>query len=320
MMLASGQGSAFTTPVGYHTETAQPGFNVIGVNLVDAPLVSSALTAIAGETLTDTNVDFTAALAEGDLYTIEFDNGAWSEIASWTATTVTTTENLMARLDPTAANNSYIVRKVRTVSDFFGPANEAGLKEGTATDADVIWVPVGDIFEKLYYTQGDGLIFTQGWKAVSTQNDDQAEFPIHFNKGLIVQRRGAGPIDLTFTGHVKLTPTDIDASAPFTYISRVYPTGGTLGNSGFYTDGGANSFQAGTATTATIVWLPQGPGVFEKGYYTLGDGLIFTEGWKLVSTQNDDQAGAELTSGMIIQKNKDAFSLTLTPPDFYADL
>src|SRR5690606_39012552 len=71
---------AYTTPVGYHTETIEPGFNVIGINLVDAPLVSSALTGAAGAVLTDSEVTFTDVLEADSIYTIEFSNGTWAEI------------------------------------------------------------------------------------------------------------------------------------------------------------------------------------------------------------------------------------------------
>ncbi len=312
--LSYGQ-AAFTTPVGYHTETVQPGFNVIGVNLVDAPLVSSALTGAAGDTLTDANVDFTAALPEGGLYSIEFANGQNARITAITQNTVTTEGALTLDADPTA--NSYIIRKVRTLGDYFGADNSAGFQQGGADTADIIWVPDGEAFKKAYYAEAVAFLgITAGWKLVSTGNDDQSEFPIDFTKGLIVERRGEGNLDLTFTGHVKLTPTTVSADAPFTYLSRVYPAGSTLGNSGI-----SDSAVQGGADTATNVWLADGPGAFKKGYFAEAVAFLgITEGWKLVSTGNDDQTDFPLTSGIIIQRNTDAFDVTLTPPAFYADL
>ncbi|MDB2347729.1 hypothetical protein N9V84_07525 [Verrucomicrobiales bacterium] len=312
-------GQAFTTPVGYHTETAAGGgaFTVIGVNLVDAPLVSSALTGVAGATLTDANApDFTTILAEGSDYSIEFANGQHSRITGNTANTVTTATELALDADP--ANNSYIIRKVRTLADYFGADNSAGFLTGSATEADNIWIPDGEGFKKAYYAEGLPVFLgiTDGRRLVSTANEDQAGFGIDFTKGLIVERRGAEALDLTFTGHVKLTPTDVTADAGFTYLSRVYPTGSTLGNSGI-----AETALRGSATDATNIWMPDGAG-FKKGYFAEGlpAFLGITDGWRLVSTANEDQTDFPLTSGIIVQRNQDQFDITLTPPAFYADL
>lgn len=187
-------GQAFTTPVGYHTETVEAGFNVIGVNLVDAPLVSSALTGVAGATLTDANVDFAAALPDGALYSVEFANGATSRIASIDdANNITTADELTLDADP--ANNSYIIRKVRTLADYFGADNSAGFLGGAADTADNIWIPDGEGFKKAYYSQGS-FLFSDGWKLVSTGDDDQADFPL--TSGIIVQRN-QDAFDITLT-------------------------------------------------------------------------------------------------------------------------
>ncbi len=304
-------GQAFTKPVGYHTETADPGFNVIGVNLVDAPLVSSGLTAVAGNVLTDANVDFAASLPDGALYSIEFENGAHSRITELTQNTVTTADAL-----PVAADDSYIIRKVRTLGDYFGAENSAGFIEGSADTADIIWIPDGEGFKKAYYaTEVAFLGITAGWKLVSTGNDDQADFPIDFTSGLIVQRRGEAALDLTFTGHVKLTQTTVTAAAPFSYLSRIYPTGSTLGNSGLEA-----SVVKGAPDVATNVWIVDGAG-FRKGYFAEDIPFLgITAGWKLVATGNDDASDQALTSGIIVQRNQDAFDVTFTPPAFYADL
>jgi hypothetical protein len=152
---------------------------------------------------------------------------------------------------------------------------------------------------------------------VSTGNDDQSGFPIDFTDGFIIERRGDTPVDLTFVGHVKLTPTQVEADAPYTYLSRVYPTGSTLGNSGI-----GDTVVTGAADVATNVWLTTDtPGSYELGYFA--DPVAFlgiTEGWKLVSTGNDDAGDVPLTAGIIVQRNQDAYTLTLTPPPFYADL
>ncbi len=304
--------TAFTTPVGYHTETVSQGFNVIGVNLVDAPLVSSALTGVAGDTLTDANANFAESLPAGSLYSIEFESGAWSTITETTATTVKTADALNV-----AADDSYIIRKVRTLADYFGADNSAGFLEGTATTADVIWIPNGpNAFALAYFAAADAFLGTPAQWQVIGEAGDQANFPIPFTAGLTVQKRGEGDLDLVFTGHVKLTPTNVDIDSDFTYVSRVYPAGVTLGNSG-YGDG----FNRGTATSATVLWSAAGaPGEFSLAYFAAADAFLGTEErWEIIGAAGD-QAEAPLSSGVIVQRRQDAFSVTLTPPAFYADL
>jgi hypothetical protein len=312
--LSYGQ-AAFTKPVGYHTETVSPGFNVLAPNLVDAPLASGALTAAAGTTLTDADVDFTGLLEADTDYSIEFDNGTHSRIAEFTANTVTTVDSLA--LEANAGDNNYIIRKVRTLGDYFGADNSAGFQVGGADSADIIWIPDGEGFFKAYFAEAVPVIgTTAGWKLISTGDDDQTDFPIDFTSGLIVQRRADTALDLTFTGHVKLTPTLVDADAPFTYISQVYPTGSTLGNSGLQ-----SGAVTGAANTATNIWIGDGGGGFLKGYFADAVPVFgFTAGWKLVSTDNDDASGQALTSAVIVQRNQEAYTLNLTPPPFYADL
>lgn len=316
----AGAQTAFTTPVGYHTETVKQGYNVIGVNLVEAPLVSSSLTAVAGTLLTDANngINIAAALQPaGATFSIEFANGAWGVIASATANSVTTTTNISASLDATAANNKYVIRKVKTLGDLFGDTNSAGLKQGGATTADVVWIPKGAAFDKAYYAAANAITgATAGWRLVGGGNTDQKGYAVPVTAGLIIEKKDAGDLNLTFTGHVKLTKTQVAVDAPYTYLSRVYPTGSTLGNSGLDA-----SVVKGAATAASNIWLAKGPSAFDKAYFANANAIAgVTAGWKLVGGGNTDQAGTALTSGFILERRKDAFTATLTPPDFYSSL
>ncbi|MEM7313502.1 MAG: hypothetical protein AAF497_10155, partial [Planctomycetota bacterium] len=310
--------AAFTKPVGYHTEEIKPGFNVVGVNLVGAPLVSSAITGAAGATLSYSQVDLGAAIGDGD-YTIEFDNGAWSPIASADGNDVTTTNDISASV---AAGASYTIRKVKTVEELFGSVDDTGLTVGAdATSSDIVWVPDGaGGFTKLYPTTGDGFFLTAGWRDVAGADADNAAFPIHFTKGLLVERVGEGNVDVVFTGHVKTTPTTVDVSDAFTYLSRIYPSGSTFANSGLYQEDGSGVRDGASADEAENIWLPGEPGAFAKYYYTKGDGFFLTESWKDVALGDANQNDTELTSAYIIERKGDAYSMTVTPPEFYGDL
>ncbi|HUF62814.1 MAG TPA: hypothetical protein VMN36_12120 [Verrucomicrobiales bacterium] len=305
---------AFTKPVGYQTHVMKNGFNVFGVNFVNAPLVAGALTGVNGTTLTDTNADF-SGLDTALQHTIEFEDGSWAVIASIAGTNVTTESNISAQV---AAGDRYIVRQVKTIGEIFGPENESGLEAGTdANSSDIIWVPDGSGgFRKLYYTIGDGFFLTPGWKDLTTADENQADAGILFTHGLIFERVAAEDLEVIVTGHVKTTPTDVVVDQEYTYLSRIYPTGSTLDNSSL-----VDGVTIGdSATTSDNVWMPDGSGGFTKNYYTTGDGFFLTEGWKDVATGDADAADTETTSGYIMQIVGDTYTVTVTPPDFYADL
>jgi hypothetical protein len=305
---------AFTKPVGYQTHVMKNGFNVFGVNFVNAPLVAGALTGENGTTLSDTNADYTG-LDLALQHTVEFENGAWAVIASVAGTDITTATDISGSV---AAGDRYIVRQVKTIGEIFGPDNESGLQAGTsAGDSDIVWVPTGDgNFRKLYYTVGDGFFLTEGWKDVNTSDDNQENAPVLFTHGCIFERVGAEDLEVIVTGHVKTTPTDVLVDAEYTYLSRIYPTGSTLDNSSL-----VDGVTIGdSAATSDNIWMPDGAGGFNKFYYTTGDGFFLTMGWKNVATGDDDAADTEITSGYIMQIVGDEYTVTVTPPDFYADL
>src|SRR5690606_8497529 len=146
-----------------------------------------ALTGAAGAVLTDSEVTFTDVLEADSIYTIEFSNGTWAEIDSFAANSVTTADDISGDIGGT---DSYIIRKVRTLADFFGADNSAGFLDGGPNTADIVWVPTATGFDKVYYAKADVITgTTAGWKLVGGGNADQSNFPIGFTQGLIVQRQ-----------------------------------------------------------------------------------------------------------------------------------
>ncbi|MEM7386805.1 MAG: hypothetical protein AAF514_17850, partial [Verrucomicrobiota bacterium] len=172
-------------PVGFHAETLQQGLNVIGVNVVHAPLITGTLSGVDSVVLSDERTDFGEKLEPAVTYTIEFDQGAWSSIASFEGNTIITEKDLSEMI---RNGDRYVIRKVKTVEDLFGSVDATRLRKGSGSnDSDLIWVPDGTGgFTKLYPTTGDGFFLTKGWRSVATANEDQSDFPVHLTKGLLV--------------------------------------------------------------------------------------------------------------------------------------
>ena len=311
---------AFTKPVGYQTIGLKQGFNIVGANFVGAPLVAGALTGVDGADLTDDNADY-SGLDTSKAHTIEFENGAWSEIAAINAQTITTSTDISGSV---ASGDTYIIRAQQTLSDLFGENNSAGLGAGgDQSTADIVWVPNGvGGFVKYFYADGSdpfGVIL-EGWNNVDG-NVLSPDAPVLFTDGVIVQRKAAEDLDVVFTGHVKTSPTSVAISGDFvyTYLNRIYPSGVTLENSGMQNSGTIG----GDQSASDIIWTQQADDLaaYDKWYYADGSdpfGVIL-EGWHDVAT-NGDANEAPLTSAFIYQNKGGAFDMLRTPPDFYGDL
>jgi hypothetical protein len=200
------QTTATTKPVGYRTETVTAGvFNLMSPNLDNKIGAAGAIDAEAGTTLTDNDVDFVAAFAATDVLILTITSGAAAgtvqDVTSFTQHTLVTAQDIsnLAGVDPGV---QYEVRKVQTVSDLFGAANEAGLQAGTSVTADLIWIPNGTGgYDQVFRSTG-GLPGV-GWRQVGGGATDAAGKAIPFTDSFFIQRKGATNLDLVFVGHVR---------------------------------------------------------------------------------------------------------------------
>ena len=303
---------AYTTPVGYTTETIKAGlYNVFGVTLQNPVIISGNFEAVAGKILTDTGSGFGGQLVAGQTYILEITSGGLSgaiqEITSFSGDTITTPQDLSASL---SVGTTYKLRKAKTIGEIFGNANEAGLLTGSATTADILWVPDGAGFQKYYYTNASPPFVTAGWKNTATGNTNQSSAPIVYTDGLMLQRRGATDLNLVISGELKVTNTIVAIDQPYTYVGGVYPSGVTLANSGL-----SSSLAHGSITTADVIWVPNGAGAFFKYYYANAAPPFTTAGWKRSDTGNTDQSTAALTSAFYIEKRTvNPFNATIAAP------
>ncbi len=332
-LYAQGTGTtvAYTKPSGFVTHTLKAGkFNLIGLTLHEPIAISGSLDTVSGTTLTDNSVDFTSVLTAGKTYILEIiENpadpsmvGTIQEITSWTATTLTTPQDLgadgLAGETASGANDGakYQLREVRSLHDIFGADNSAGLKASTnISGADVIWLVNGSNgFDKYYYSPGGGLGGgTPGWKNVS--GDDAGNPPIVYSDAIFVQSRSAEDINLVITGAVKVSGTALALTTGFNFVSTTFPVGATLENSGLEVD----LKKATNIASADVVWIPNGSGGYTKYFYSPGGGLGGgMPGWKDAS--GSDVTNVSLTSGIIIQRRGNPVNVKITPPADYNNL
>lgn len=299
--------TAKTKPVGYRTEVVKAGvFNLLSPNLDNAVEAAGTFEAISGTTLTDNDAAF--SLTAGQPYTLKITSGpaagTVADIVSSTATTVTTEQDISSILTPGV---SYEIRKTPTIGSLFGENNSAGLKAGSATTADIIWVWNGTEYVQIYYADNLPLIGT-GWRQVAGGATDRTNTPVSITDAIFIQRRGETDLSLVFTGHVQTTPTKTVAVSGFTPISRVIPVGLKLSDSKL-----ENEITQGSATTGDVIWNPDGNGDYNQYYYANNLPLIGT-GWRQVAGGATDRGDVELASGFLIQRKGADTNVTLQIP------
>ncbi|MCP4848914.1 MAG: hypothetical protein GY899_13315 [Verrucomicrobiaceae bacterium] len=297
VVTVSAQNTAVTKPVGYHTETVLgDAFTLLGINVGNSVAAAGDFDADSAQ---DDDVDFTTLLTADTPYTVQnLATGASASVTGFDANTLTTT---LAVSD----GDTYEIRQDATVASIFGANNEAGLGEGSGTDADIIWIPQADgSFRQIYRAEGNpGFGIVAEWKEVA-EAGNKADVVIPFTAGIFIQRRAAAPLDIVFVGHVRTSATTVNLFADqFNFVNRVLPVGISLADSNIEE---APTWKAGSATDADILWLPDGAGNYNQYYYTEANpGFGIVARWEEVAVAGD-KSSIELTAGYAVQKRGDS--------------
>jgi len=308
--MAFGQ-TAYTTPVGYVTQTLSPNkstlISVTVQNPTDAAGVIDAESA-APNTVTDTQVNFTTILTVGATYILEFPDGLIQEVTSWSGSVLTTPDDITASVVP--GTTTYKLRRATTVSDIFGANNSFGLKaDGAApADNDLILIPnAQNAFDTVYYFD-DGE--TVGW--FDFQDNMADNKVINYADGIFVQRQNQGTdISLVINGEVKTESTKNTLFSGFNFLGAVAPLGLELSNSGL-----ENSLTIATSgeevPDADKVLQQQPNGSYRTAYY-FDDGE--TVGW--FDAQDNTADDMVLDTGFLIENKGAPKGYTLSVPASY---
>ena len=301
--------TATTKPVGYRTETLKGGgiFNLLSANLDNPVGAAGTIDTIAATVLTDNEANFTAAFTAGEAITLKITSGAnagvTADVTAFTATTLTTAQDISSVL---TAGVSYEARKTPTIASTFGATNSAGLLEGGAGSADIIWIPDGNGGYTRVFRSNGGLQGI-GWRRVGGGPADAASFPIAITDAVFIERRGATDLAVVFTGHVQTTVTKTGVITGFNPTSRVIPVGITLTDSQLQTE-----LTQGAAGTADLLWNPNGAGGYDRYFYS--NGGLAGIGWRSVGGGNTDRGTVQLASGYLIERKGGATNVTLRLP------
>jgi hypothetical protein len=311
-----GQTTAYTTPVGYTTQTLTANaFNLVGRNVLPPTLVAGKVTGVSGAAVTDTSANFLTALPVGKTCILEITSGIASgtvqEFVTWTADTIT----LPAAVAGIAANDSYTVRIAPTLQTTFPVGTLTG--SPLATNADKVWVPngVGGYVKYWYKT----VIAPVGWHTTTSGINDTGvvvgDIPLISIDGVLIEKKGAAG-SLVQSGEVKTTGSNVLVNPGFNLISINPPVGLTLFTSGLNGD----ILGSPLATNADKVWVPNGLGGYTKYWIKT---VIAPTGWHTTTTGVNDTGLAvdvALPSSVFIERKGGAKVLTMDVPAGYSNL
>jgi hypothetical protein len=258
--------SATTSPVGYRTETLLPGFNLVGANLAEKVEAAGTIDAVAGNVITDNDVDFTA-LAGMDLLlklTDGANNGTLLQVDQSGQHTLTAVSGGNAA----AVGGKYELRVSSSIAKLFGATNSAGLTAGgDVTSADNIYIPLaGGGFTIVYYSNGTGFD-PVGWFDTNSTAAGNLEIP--YSLGFFIRNSTATNKDIVFVGHVITSVTKFTAVQNFNYVSRILPVPMSL-DASLLKDQLA---QGSDLTSADNVYIPAGAAGYKIAYFSDGTGF-----------------------------------------------
>lgn len=312
------QTAVYTAPVGYTTQTlAANRQNLVGINVMNPVIASGSFTAVSGATLTDSNTNFTQAITAGKTAVLEITSGSGTvpgtvqDFVTWSGNSIT----LPAAVTGVAVGNTYRIRLAPTLQDIFPVGTLAG--SVIASTADKVWIPTGPgTYDRFWYKTSA----PAGWRKTTNGSNDTGavtgDVPLLYIDGIIVEKKGTAK-DLVLTGEVKTKGSNVLLAQGQNLISVIPPTGSTLFNAGLQGDIAGSAL----ASTADIVWVPNGSGSFVRYWYK----STSPAGWRTTSTGSDNTGAVSvdvpLPPSILIQRRSATPKVvTMDVPAAYSSL
>lgn len=319
---ASAQTTAYTTPVGYNTQSLAQGYNVVGLTLQTPTLAAGDFSAVAGKVLTDTGMTY--APVAGRTYILEITSGVLigsiQEVpaASITADTITTPDDLA--LAGLVVGDKYKLRLAPSLEEVFTtvPLANGGVLTATLNiaNSDVIWVPSGpSTFDKYFLKSGTTPAFQKVTGTTSFTPTPVNSVPLIYTDGMYIQKKLTNAASLVVTGEVKTIGSNSVLNVGYNLVSMVAPVGMTLRTAGFEDD----LTKTLNVANSDIVWV-QNPDLSYVKYFCHS-----SQGWRYATGTNgtnvDPLVDPPLGTAVLIQKKVNAqATLDLLVPASYASL
>lgn len=311
----SAQASASTDPVGFKTLTVKGnnGITLLGIEFLGESKFTGQVNEVTSNSVLVDGINFDELLDSASSYFLEIvsdgdNDGINTLITGWFGSTINLGDDLTGLID--IGSDTIRIFRLPTISEVF----DGVLSGGSATTADLIYMPNpdGSGLTGIYYSTGG--FFGVGWRQIGAGSTDKSDLPIYFSDGLYILKRSAGDTRITTSGVVKLNSHQVVVDEGFTTFSTIFPVGTTLSNSGFYDSSSpSKSISAGSATTADLVYTDSdGDGSLEGYYYSSGG--FFGVGWRQIGAGSLDKSDIPLGSGFGILRRTSPTMISRSAP------
>ncbi|MDA0848636.1 MAG: hypothetical protein O2827_02640 [Verrucomicrobia bacterium] len=287
--------SVSSTPVGYVTQTINAGTGTGRVLTAFAlplysPAVSGSVSSIASNVITSDGASFGDLAQAATPYSLKVVSGTlagkYFPITANSATTVTVTGDLTGL----AANDSYEVVEVDTLSSLFGSPSDGVIYGGAKDDADLIWVLSSTGTWSKYYHTGTS------WVRDARGNPVSDNLAIQPDSGILIQRINANASEFVITGTVPSTQSVIGLnSVGLSVWANTFPVDITLSETNIQN---ANEF-----TANDIVYSLSATGTWDKYFH---DGT----NWRKQARGNPISDDSVISSGSAVLISKASTATT----------
>jgi len=208
----------------------------------------------------------------------------------------------LSSIESSLVDQTFVIRKKRTLEDVFGRYNDVGFVGGTDfSKCDIIYNLYNGDFERIYYQDSPVDIF-DGWRVLGL-SDEANDLCIDPDFGLMIYRQpsdSSSTIDVVSVGDVKLNTARTVIDTGYNAISMKFPVGFTLGTSGLYKSDGSVLTGGTNLSEVDIVYiLHEETGVFRRYYYQDSPIDIF-DGWRWQNDTTQVADNTEIPSGSMI--------------------
>ena len=272
--------------------------------MTQIPTNRGAIASVATNGITDTSSTWADNDYTNGLYFIEFlggpNAGLIDDVKGASASThqvwIATDNHLLL-----GASTGYKIYPHWTIGTVFGPADESGLKKGSATTADQINIfnPLTQLFTTYFYSSGGAI--GVGWR--SSGSTDRQNTKLFLDQGFVVGRLEGTNLLVKLIGGVKLGPTIEPIGQLNNLAGNVYATSVmTLTNSNLLNSDPTKSLTGGSATTADQVSIfNPATGLFTSYFWSTGGAVGI--GWR--SSGSTDRGSTPIALGqslLIVRK------------------
>jgi len=203
----------------------------------------------------------------------------------------------LSSIESSLVDQTFVIRKKRTLEDVFGRYNDVGLLGGLNPDeVDIIYNLYDGDFERVFMLSSGGVDY--GWRIVGELGTEVNDMCIDPDFGLMIYRRGTNDVELVTVGDVKLNTARTTITPGYNALTMKFPVGITLEESELYKSNGTGILGGINQDEVDLVYILSDGGAFLRYFYLTAGGVDY--GWRQVGELGTDVSDLPIPAGSMI--------------------